>query len=167
MKRKGKYKQLENTLNKAILISDITDRSNDFQVKYNSKLVNDNDFIEIKLTAKKPVVNFGKLDPNKYYSLVMVDPDVPPKFGSGYYIHWAKVNIKGSNKRGDTICKYQAPNPPAWDGEHRYFFILYEQSDKVINNIKCERLYKKYNDFVEKLGVFILGKKLKYYITKN
>ena len=167
MKKQNKFQEIENTLNKTILISNILTNSNDFEIIYNNKPIKDRKYINIKLTKTEPIIDLGKINPKKYYCLMMVDPDIPQKFGGGYYIHWTIINIT-LHDSGETICDYIAPNPPSWDGKHRYFFILYEQSEKI-NDIVCDkkRYYNNYATFIKKLGVNIIGKKLKHFETKN
>jgi phosphatidylethanolamine-binding protein (PEBP) family uncharacterized protein len=74
-----------------------------------------------------PKIICPKLDPNKLYTLIMVDRDAPSRYNpiNSFYLHWMIINTN------DVIAEYIQPSPPKNSGEHRYYVILYEQSNKI------------------------------------
>lgn len=78
---------------------------------------------------------------NTYYSLLMVDPDAP----SSEWLHWLVINIKNGSK--EELIGYSPPNPPS--GEHRYFFILCEQTDKLSLNKISKRANFSSSQFIK------------------
>lgn len=78
---------------------------------------------------QRPFVSFNASE-GEYYTLIMVDPDVPGK--SNPYLrsfrHWFVGNIPGSNvDLGQTVSEYVGLGTPEGTGFHRYIFLLYEQ----------------------------------------
>lgn len=99
-----------------------------FEITYNKNKV-DNNFLTPFQTNNQPRVSYN-FDNNKFYTLIMYDPDTK----HGDYIHWLIVNIKNNVKNGDILINYKGPAPPINTGIHRYIFILFEQEEKF--NIK-------------------------------
>ena len=100
------------------------------EVKYNNKIVSKENpiFLTTKETQTQPVVSLKGLDTNKYYTLILGDPDAV----GGYYIHYLVTNITGNNiNNGETVIHYYGPHPPEGSGDHHYIFTLYEH-DKPI-----------------------------------
>jgi phosphatidylethanolamine-binding protein (PEBP) family uncharacterized protein len=100
------------------------------KVTYNGVIVNSNNKYLSPNTAKnKPKIELLNTDSNKYYTLIMHDPDAPV----GNYVHWVIANIPGKNlNAGDTILSYKGPVPPPPASlTHHYIFLLYEQPDKL------------------------------------
>ena len=65
-----------------------------------------------------------------YYTLLLVDPDVPPGALQAAFIHWMVINIKNDNVRnGVEILPYIGAGPPKGTGIHRYFFLLFKQDN--------------------------------------
>jgi phosphatidylethanolamine-binding protein (PEBP) family uncharacterized protein len=86
-------------------------------------------------TATVPVVNFQNiLDKNKYYTLIMYDPDAPNINPNVVHVHWIINNIQ-SNTIFDTLLDYSGPHPPPGSGIHRYIFNLYLQSYGISNKL--------------------------------
>ncbi|KAJ8934940.1 hypothetical protein NQ314_013099, partial [Rhamnusium bicolor] len=72
-------------------------------------------------------------DPEKYYVLLMVDPDAPSRENPIYreINHWLVVNVKGSDiSTGEVITDYRGSGPPKGSGLHRYIFFIFEQKEK-------------------------------------
>ncbi|CAH0558879.1 unnamed protein product [Brassicogethes aeneus] len=70
--------------------------------------------------------------PDKYYLLIMVDPDPPAPFP--LVNHWMIGNIPGNDyhsSMADVIVEYRGSGPPKGTGIHRYIFLVYEQSGKL------------------------------------
>ncbi|XP_073948535.1 protein D2-like isoform X2 [Choristoneura fumiferana] len=74
-------------------------------------------------------------NPDQFYTLAMTDPDAPsrsdPKFREWH--HWLVGNIPGSNVgAGETLSAYVGSGPPPGTGLHRYVFLIYAQSGKLM-----------------------------------
>lgn len=70
----------------------------------------------------------------KYYTLVMVDPDVPSRRLPllREFKHWIVVNIPGNKvDEGETLAEYVGSAPSRGSGLHRYVFLVYEQPRKM------------------------------------
>lgn len=70
-----------------------------------------------------------------YLQIFFKDPDAPsrkdPKVGQ--VKHWLVGNIpEGDVKKGDYIADYRGSGPPQGTGLHRYIFLLYKQSGKIV-----------------------------------
>lgn len=78
-------------------------------------------------------VSFTGVDKNKFYTLVMVDPDAPGSPAGQGWLHMIKSSIRGTdltadgNLSGTDITPYVGPGPPKNSGTHRYFLYLYEE----------------------------------------
>ncbi|XP_077377589.1 phosphatidylethanolamine-binding protein 4 [Festucalex cinctus] len=90
-----------------------------------------------KLTTEwgPPTITYPEALGDKYYILMMVDPDAPSRSSptQRYWRHWLVTYVKGKSLRnglivGDTITHYVAPTPPPGSGLHRYQFLLYKQT---------------------------------------
>ncbi|XP_044742009.1 protein D3-like [Chrysoperla carnea] len=82
---------------------------------------------------KTPRVKFNG-DRNKYYLLVMTDPDAPSRAQPTLreFVHWLVGNIPGDNVcSGETIIEYVPSAPPQNSGDHRYTFLIYEQPGQI------------------------------------
>lgn len=100
------------------------------EVIYNDKLIKDSEFLKVSDTQIEPNIKLN-VDYNKFYSLIMYDPDAV----NGTHIHWIRVNITNNDIRtGNIIIPYKGPAPPANTGKHRYIFELYEQNGE--NNLE-------------------------------
>lgn len=58
------------------------------------------------------------------------DPDAPSRANPSEreWLHWAVVNIPGSNvTAGNTIAEYVGSGPPKDSGLHRYVFLVFRQ----------------------------------------
>ncbi|ELU11165.1 hypothetical protein CAPTEDRAFT_202306 [Capitella teleta] len=77
-----------------------------------------------------PRIKYPSANPDKLYFLLMVDPDAPNPVDPTlrYWRHWAVGDIK--TKKDAFIPEYAPPSPPPGTGEHRYQFLLVEQSSK-------------------------------------
>lgn len=108
-------------------------------------------------------------DPNKFYTLVMFDPDAPSRADPSYadVKHWLVGNIKGGDlSSGDVIAEYFGSGPPKDTGLHRYIFLAYEQKDRLtfeeprsLKLSRANRLKWSLKNFVKKydLGKAVAG----------
>ena len=88
--------------------------------------------------APREVVDVPELEfqtePGKLYTIILSDPDAPnpsePKFAE--WIHWLVVNVPGSDvSAGIALVPYFGSAPGNGAGNHRYMFVVYEQSGEV------------------------------------
>lgn len=80
-----------------------------------------------------PSVSFAA-DPQKFYTLVMTDPDAPSRIEPTYreFKHWVVVNIPGDDvASGENLAEFVGSGPPMDTGLHRYVFLVYEQPKKL------------------------------------
>ncbi|XP_017046585.1 protein D1 [Drosophila ficusphila] len=71
-------------------------------------------------------------EPENYYTLLMVDPDVPNVVTPTHreFLHWMVLNIPGNHlPLGDVRVGYMGAAPLAGTGTHRFIFLLYRQRD--------------------------------------
>jgi phosphatidylethanolamine-binding protein (PEBP) family uncharacterized protein len=85
-----------------------------------------------ELGKKKPIIISDKIQSDKLYTTIMVDPDAPypNKPIHKYQIHYLKINSKNIK------VAYHPPNPPMDSDYHKYQIFIYEQS----NFIEMEKL---------------------------
>ena len=101
-------------------------------VKYGEKIVTSGEELTTCNTITKPQIY---LPEEGLYTLLMIDPDVPPGHMSKAFIHWLVTDIKdGKVDSGKEVLKYFRPTPPKNSGIHRYFFLLFKQ-EKTENEI--------------------------------
>jgi phosphatidylethanolamine-binding protein (PEBP) family uncharacterized protein len=97
-------------------------------------------------TFSKPSVQF-KTNPNRFYTLIMWDPDVPSQAQPGF-VHWLVTNLQSQNDINENqLLDYKGPSPPS--GKHRYFFGLFEQTGHISPQ-QPERPNFNINEFVSK-----------------
>ncbi|CAH8275949.1 unnamed protein product [Arabidopsis lyrata] len=77
----------------------------------------------------KPTVDIGGDDFRNFYTLVMVDPDVPSPSNPHLreYLHWLVTDIPattGTSFGNEVVC-YESPRPPS--GIHRIVLVLFRQ----------------------------------------
>ncbi|XP_030752460.1 protein D2-like [Sitophilus oryzae] len=97
-------------------------------------------------------------DPEKLYTLLMVDPDAPSRENPTFreINHWLVINIKGNDiATGQTLTSYRGSRPPKGYGLHRYIFIVHEQNGPITvnepdlennrRNFSARAFAKKYN----------------------
>lgn len=93
------------------------------------------------LLSKPPEIKF-KGTPGKLYTMIMVNPDYPNPENpmDGEYRHWFVFNIHAGEmiheNSGVQLEDYIPPKPIV--GKHRYIFILYEQEDRMSQDIEME-----------------------------
>ena len=127
-------------------LNNVRNIPSDLVVKFGDINVKNGALLRLSQVESVPSFSYN-LDRNKYYMLVIVDPDAP----AGFYIHLCRYNMTSSSG-GVLYYKYKPPSPPAGsgpngDGEHRYYCILYEQGGRVGRLGEGERVFKDYMDF--------------------
>jgi phosphatidylethanolamine-binding protein (PEBP) family uncharacterized protein len=120
----------------------------ELEIYYNNKKIFNNEFLKPNETQIEPKIKY-LYKKNKYYTLIMYDPDAV----GGTYIHWVVTNIIDNINNSKTILSYKGPAPPQGSGKHRYIFELYE-CEEMLNiepiierSISIELLKKKLNIF--------------------
>jgi phosphatidylethanolamine-binding protein (PEBP) family uncharacterized protein len=114
---------------------------NDFTVFVNkTKLTKEPIEIEIQYTHTEPIVHIPKN--GFFYTMIMVDPDAPPKQKGQYFIHWLIIN------NIETIVHYMGPNPPYYE-IHHYQFYFFRQKNKINVPLIKERHSFDLEQFVE------------------
>ncbi|XP_045769060.1 phosphatidylethanolamine-binding protein 4-like [Maniola jurtina] len=86
---------------------------------------------------EEPLFQYPLADSKKFYTILMVDPDAPPKIEGEFFLHMLKSNIpglalkslEGSKTTGIDYRGYKPPAPPRGTGIHRYMSLLYEQTE--------------------------------------
>jgi len=80
------------------------------------------------------VMTWPKMDAKRYYTIIMIDPDMPsrqtPVKDKTPVLHWLKVNIPGSGIGGRSLAPYIGSGPPKNTGHHRYNFFVFDEGLK-------------------------------------
>ncbi len=135
------------------------------------KLYKNNLYLETKKVQSKPKIVFN-LNPNKFYSLVVFDPEAV----GGNKIHWLVINIIDNDiDNSKTLIKYKGPAPPKGSGTHHYVFSLFEYDLPIeISETNISNSFK--SRFIELDKLFnIMGLKknnskikiIKYFLSSN
>ncbi|KAF9438098.1 hypothetical protein BGZ76_009791 [Entomortierella beljakovae] len=103
-------------------------------------------FLLPRNTINEPKVNVTSFHPEqKYYTLMMVDPDVPDVENQTFkqQIHWLVANIPLSatenelnKENADLVLSYIPPHPPMGTKYHRYTLLLAEQPNEGKDKIE-------------------------------
>lgn len=143
-------------------ISNITPIEPTLEIKFKNRKISNGQELPLILTQTRPTYSFP-LEPNKYYSFIIVDPDAPV----GFWIHYCLVNIT-TTYPGYQYYVYNGPNPPQGTGKHRYYCILYEQSKKTSDRLPISdtRAFGDYNMFKDLLGVELVAITYKYFVCE-
>ncbi|KAF9104707.1 hypothetical protein BGX27_009977, partial [Mortierella sp. AM989] len=132
-------------------------------------------FLLPKDTIKEPKVNVTSFHPeNKYYTVALVDPDMPDVENETFkqQLHWLISNVSLSatqtdvNKDdADVVLPYLPPHPPMGTKYHRYTLLLAEQpnggqekieigKDQISRETTLQELCSQYNLSVKGLTFF-------------
>uniref|UniRef100_A0AC34PXK7 Phosphatidylethanolamine-binding protein n=1 Tax=Panagrolaimus sp. JU765 TaxID=591449 RepID=A0AC34PXK7_9BILA len=90
----------------------------------------------------RPLISLERTDPNRFYTLIMTDPDVPNRSmpTEREHLHWLIVNITEQNiSKGEEIVPYKSPLPNLGTGLHRYVFVLLEQTRPITIATEAEK----------------------------
>lgn len=107
---------------------------NSFIISYHGTTVSNGNYIPFTKTSEQPQLIFYPRK-DKYYTIIMFDPDAPSRTNPANrnWLHWLITNIyEDKLGTGETIMNYQPPSPPYKSGNHRYVFILLEQTNRII-----------------------------------
>lgn len=121
------------------------------KVKINDILLRENKIYTTRQINRKPKISISEKEKNNLLTLIIVDPDAhyPDNPTEKYMLHNLVINTN------ETIWKYKSPNPPLDSPPHRYFILLYRQS----NIIKLDETINQRNKF--DLNTFVKKYKLK------
>ena len=121
------------------------------KVKINDIFLQENKIYTTSQINTKPNIYISEKEKNNLLTLIIVDPDAhyPHNPTEKYMIHNLVVNTN------EIIWKYKSPNPPLDSPPHRYFILLYRQS----NIIKLDKSINQRNKF--DLNTFVKKYKLK------
>ncbi|KAJ0256147.1 Protein FLOWERING LOCUS T [Hirschfeldia incana] len=104
-------------------------RSIDLRVTYGQREVANGSDIRPSQILNKPRVEIGGEDLRNFYTLVMVDPDVPSPSNPHLreYLHWLVTDIPATTGAnfGNEIVSYESPRPTS--GIHRIVLVLFRQ----------------------------------------
>uniref|UniRef100_A0A1Y1N6P1 Phosphatidylethanolamine-binding protein n=1 Tax=Photinus pyralis TaxID=7054 RepID=A0A1Y1N6P1_PHOPY len=99
----------------------------------NNVKVNDGNELTPTQVKDPPSVQWNA-DPNKFYLLVMTDPDAPSRSKPDFreWHHWLVGNIPGLDvEKGEHLSEYIGSAPPEGTGLHRYVLLVYEQQGQI------------------------------------
>eukprot|EP01084_Bolivina_argentea_P002022 3731_1 len=141
------------------------------EVTFNNKLIEPGQELTPLQSSKTPNVRWKHAD--KYYTLMMVDPDPPSrKFPFlKEILHWIVISIPGNElDKGIPLASYMGPGPPPFTGLHRYVILLYEQENEkgpdVTKFTKMnQRMKFKTEEFAKKNNLKLIG--ANFYISQN
>lgn len=143
--------------------------SSNLVVIFGNNKISNGEFLRLKEVQTQPKIGF-KLEPNKIYTFVIVDPDTP----KGYHIHQCTYNLSINSKITPVqYYIYAPPSPPPGtgpnkDGKHRYYCIMYEQDGKIEGRKEMlGRAFEDYDYFKKLLGVPLKAVSYKYFVCKN
>nr|ADV18466.1 FT [Eutrema japonicum] len=104
-------------------------RSISLRVTYVQRVVTNGLDLRPSQLLNKPRVEIGGEDLRNFYTLVMVDPDVPSPSNPHLreYLHWLVTDIPATTGTnfGNEIVSYESPRPTS--GIHRIVLVLFRQ----------------------------------------
>ncbi|XP_017077078.1 protein D2 [Drosophila eugracilis] len=114
--------------------------------------------IVIYEVIKQPIIRF-KAEPDRFYTLMMVDMDVPMEDKNTSWLIWLVGNVPGCNVAlGQTIAAYENRRGMTGSNIHRVVFLVFKQyleldfdeilipegEEKGRSNFNCHRFARKY-----------------------
>lgn len=118
-------------------------------------IINNTEYTK-EFVKNQPTYSYkNQINKNQYYTLIMVDRDVPSqKERKGIWIHLCIYNILNLRfEDGEIYYPWFAPSPPKNSGQHRYYFILYQQmnkiNQKIISKNNEKRFFKNFPSFIQ------------------
>lgn len=118
------------------VVPDVLDKAPNehLEVFYGDKNLNFGEELTPTLVKDVPNIKY-KHDDNEFYTLIMIDPDAPSRKAPimGEWIHWLVVNIPGEDiSKGESLVDYTGARPLHGSGFHRYVFLIYKQTGKIV-----------------------------------
>lgn len=85
-------------------------------------------FLNSLQAREKPSIKYEAKE-GVFYTLMMVDPDIPLKdTDQDAWNHYTIVNVPGNNvEQGQVLADWIPPAPPKNTGVHRYIWVVFEQ----------------------------------------
>lgn len=124
------------------------------KVFVNNILLQENKIYTTLQINRKPKIIISDTEKEKYnnnlLTLLIVDPDAhyPSNPTEKYMLHNMVIN------NNETIWKYKSPNPPMDSGPHRYFILIYKQSNRIkLDKPIAQRNKFDLESFVKKYGL--------------
>lgn len=127
-----------------------------------------------------PEVTWEPSGKDAKYMLVMIDPDYPRRVGGaeageiGPWIQWFGLNLVDSAKGGYQAVPYEAPAPPPGTGQHRYIFLLFQQTGPAPDGVDLNLFFAggsrakwPIGDFVEQLKGAIVPVAMNFFYAKS
>ncbi|CAH8379604.1 unnamed protein product [Eruca vesicaria subsp. sativa] len=106
----------------------------EMNVSYNKKQVSNGYELLPSAVSSKPRVEIRDGDLRSFFTLVMIDPDVPGPSDPFLkeHLHWLVMNIPGTTDAtfGKEVVSYDLPKPSL--GIHRYVFVLFRQKQRRV-----------------------------------
>ncbi|CAG7878804.1 hypothetical protein IGI04_008880 [Brassica rapa subsp. trilocularis] len=103
-------------------------------VSYNKNQVSNGHELLPSSVSSKPRVEIHGGDLRSFFTLVMIDPDVPGPSDPFLkeHLHWIVTNIPGTTDAtfGKEVVSYELPRPSI--GIHRFVFVLFKQKQRRV-----------------------------------
>lgn len=137
VRRNFTYEERESKLRKSRIIPELIKKmpEHPLQIKYvKNCVVNYGNLLQAPKLEYEPFRFRWPCGLQTYYTLIMIDPDVPSKKNpkKREQLLWLVVNIKAIFvMAAQHIAKYMKPDPGKDTGPHRIVFILFEQPNGV------------------------------------
>lgn len=125
----------------------------ELEVYFNNNKIKNKQIMPLETVQMQPQIKFN-LESNKFYTILMVDPDAPSKDNPiyKYVLHWLVYN------NNEIAVNFMPPAPPSKSGLHRYYICLFEQPNKIRESIKK---YPRHNfsvkDFVKQYNLNLVS----------
>ncbi|KAG5440717.1 hypothetical protein PCK2_000153 [Pneumocystis canis] len=150
--RKKPYHLLMQRIEQMYVIPDVYERfkpTAEIIIRFENKELEPGNFVSNDISASEPTVEIKSFsEKEKLYTIVLIDPDVPnvQKDSFKTYLHWLVCNILISPintlvqpHTGTILAPYIPPHPQKGSPYHRYTLLVFEQTEKNLNNPVIER----------------------------
>ena len=124
------------------------------KVFVNNILLQENKIYTTLQINRKPKIVISEKEKEKYknklLTLLIVDPDAhyPSNPTEKYMLHNMVIN------NDEIVWRYKSPNPPMDYAPHRYFILLYKQSNRIkLDKSIAQRNKFDLESFVKKYGL--------------
>lgn len=123
-------------------------------------------------TSGPPTIRWKNAKPGEMYTLVMADPDAPPKTQGEFWVHWIVTGVSGQDlmSGGEVDGKvvenfgYNQPTPPRHTGQHKYQFYLFESTGKDVKSSQTSRGGFSLAQFVSENNICRLAARFQYQV---